>query len=292
MDLRQELAWRKELIDEYLSKYFQQLEAPALIKEAMAYSIEAGGKRLRPILVMEGSVLVGGDPRDVLPVGAALEMIHTYSLIHDDLPCMDDDDLRRGKPTSHKVYGEAMATLAGDALLTQAFHLLAEFSRQEPQIGLEIIAEVARAAGAAGMVGGQVLDITSEGKEIGLEELRRLHRLKTGALFRASLRSGALAAAANPEELEGITLFAEAFGLLFQITDDLLDVIGDSEKMGKVAGRDEELQKATYPGLLGLEQAKDMADVVLADALRALEPFGSRAEFLGELANYVRQRET
>lgn len=291
MGIKDELAARKQLIDEFLADYIKKQEMPQLLKEAISYSLLAGGKRLRPILVMEGSALVGGEPDRVLPVGAALEMIHTYSLIHDDLPCMDDDDLRRGKLTNHKVYGEAVATLAGDGLLTLAFELLADYQHPDAGVKVRIIKEISRAAGPGGMVGGQVIDITSEGVQLELEDLKRMHCLKTGALFKAALRTGALAAGARGEELARVTGFAEAFGLLFQVTDDLLDVEGDSRKLGKAVGRDQKLDKATYPGILGLDRAKEMADDILAEALEALKPFGAKAEFLKSLTRFVRYRE-
>jgi geranylgeranyl diphosphate synthase, type II len=267
---------------------------PATLLESMRYSLLAGGKRLRPVLVLAAAALYDLPARRVMPAACALEMIHTYSLIHDDLPCMDDDDLRRGRPTNHKVYGDAVATLAGDALLTLAFEMLALQARVEgvaPDRALQVVREVAVAAGAAGMVGGQVEDLAWEGRDASAEQLQRIHRLKTGALFRASLRSGAVLGGASAAELEQLDLYAAHFGLAFQIQDDVLDVIGDAAKTGKGVGRDEKHEKSTYVRHFGLQGAMDRARAEVAAARAALATFGTRAEALAALAEFVVDRE-
>lgn len=265
-----------------------------MIHESMAYSINAGGKRLRPALVLWTAELLGGHRAHAMPAACALEMIHTYSLIHDDLPCMDDDQLRRGKPTNHMVYGEAMALLAGDALLTHAFEVTTraiEFGA-DPRHVVRVVNEIAHAAGSLGMVGGQVVDILSEGKKIDLETLRFIHALKTGALFRASIRSGAILAGATDDELARLTEFAEYLGLTFQITDDILDVVGDEAKLGKPVGSDKSHEKATYPSLLGLEEAQRLAQESCQRAKASLAPFGEKTERFCQLMDYILERES
>lgn len=266
---------------------------PALL-EAMRYSLLGGGKRLRPALVIAAAELFGAPATQVIPAACAVEMIHTYSLIHDDLPSMDDDDLRRGRPTNHKVYGEGMATLAGDALLTLAFELLAE-QAEVPGVtseqALRAIREIAHGAGPAGMVAGQVEDMAWEGRGADLDQLRRIHRLKTGALFTASLRAGAILAGAGPADLDQLDRFAGHFGLAFQIQDDVLDVIGDAMKTGKGVGRDARHEKSTYVALLGLEGAQERARQEIDAAKGALALFGKRAETLRTLAEFVVARE-
>jgi len=269
-------------------------EVPPLLLESMRYSLMAGGKRLRPVLLIASAGLFGAPPERVMPAACALEMIHTYSLIHDDLPCMDDDDLRRGRPTNHKVYGEGMATLAGDALLTMAFELLGRQMHVPgvtPVQAARAVTEVAMAAGAGGMVGGQVEDLAWEGKQASPEQLQRIHRLKTGALFRASLRAGAILAGAAEQALVQLDRYALHFGLAFQIWDDVLDVIGDAAKTGKGVGRDAKHEKSTYVSHFGLEGAKERARTEAAAACAALEPFGPEAAFLTELARFVVDRE-
>lgn len=267
---------------------------PPGLLEAMRYSLLGGGKRLRPVLVIAAANLYGLDGGQVMPTACALEMIHTYSLVHDDLPCMDDDDLRRGRPTSHKVYGEAMATLVGDGLLTMAFELLARQAAvplTTPDRVVRVLAEVAVGAGAAGMVGGQVEDLEWEGRHADGVQLQRIHSLKTGALFRASLRAGALLGGADEAGLAALDRYAEQFGLAFQIQDDVLDVIGDAVKTGKGVGRDAKHQKSTYVTLYGLEEAQKKARGAVAQALEALLPFGERAHILRSLAEFVVDRE-
>ena len=266
---------------------------PGIIHESMAYSVNAGGKRLRPALTLWTAQLLGGKKEQVMPIACAMEFIHSYSLIHDDLPCMDDDDLRRGKATNHKVYGVAMALLAGDGLLTRAFELMAETKDTgvDPESLLTVIKEIGNAAGSQGMVGGQVVDMLSEGKEIDLETLKYIHAHKTGALFRASIRSGAILSGASEEDLERLTSFAEYLGLAFQITDDILDVVGDEEKLGKPVGSDEEHVKATYPALVGLEESKRLAREVVQKGKEALEPYGEKAKIFKQLLDFILTRE-
>jgi geranylgeranyl diphosphate synthase type II len=258
---------------------------PETLREAMHYSLFAGGKRLRPALALGAAAIVSGDDAAAMPAACAIEMIHTYSLIHDDLPAMDDDDLRRGKPTSHKVYGEAVAILAGDALLTMAFDVAAQSGSPR------IVSEIARAAGAEGMVGGQVIDLMSEDKHLTLDELRHLHACKTGALIRASVRCGAILGGADDAQLDALTRYGEHIGLAFQIADDILDVVGTTEALGKQVGSDEANLKSTYPALLGLDRARQLADEAVADALAALEPFGPEADTFRALAQYIVDRE-
>jgi geranylgeranyl diphosphate synthase, type II len=290
--LKEKAKW----IDDALKQYIQgRTEIPARLREAMEYSLLAGGKRIRPVLLLATVEALGGEERSALPFACAIEMIHTYSLIHDDLPAMDNDDFRRGKPTNHKVFGEAMAILAGDALLTEAFHLLAKGAEQtgiSPEIALRIIGEVGQAAGAKGMVGGQVLDILSENGQITLSELETIHRHKTGDLIACSVRVGALLAQASEETLNCLTEFAYLLGLAFQIQDDILDVIGDQEKLGKPVGSDEEKNKATYPALLGLEESK----AKLAECInKARQLIAGRADLnperLLQIADFLLHRE-
>lgn len=262
----------------------------ATLRASMSYSLMAGGKRLRPILLMAAADAVGADGTKFLPVAAALEMIHTYSLIHDDLPAMDDDDLRRGKPTNHVVYGDGIAILAGDALLTLAFSVILRQKDVSAEALLRVMDEISRAAGAEGMVGGQVLDLMAEDRQITMEELRRVHMGKTGALFHAALRSGAILAGATEEELAALTAYADHFGLAFQITDDILDVIGTAEDIGKPVGSDEKNHKSTYVTLTSLAEAQELARRTVEDAEAALSVFGSEADFLRQLVAYLVNR--
>ncbi len=260
------------------------------VDKAMAYSVAAGGKRLRPILLMAAADAVGGDGPKYVSVAAGLEMIHTYSLIHDDLPCMDNDDYRRGKLTNHKMFGDAMALLAGDGLLTQAFEVMLEQRDVEPKRLLQVVQLVARCAGPVGMVGGQALDITSEDKLLSEKEMRQLHEAKTGALFVAAIRGGALLGGADATMLQAMTRFAKLFGLAFQITDDILDVTGDEKIMGKPAHTDEKLKKSTYVSLFGLEKAQEIAKDTLNQAEAILAPYGENAEPLVEITRYLYNR--
>ena len=257
------------------------------LSDAMKYSLMAGGKRLRPVLLMAAADAVGADGDDFVTTGAAIEMIHTYSLIHDDLPAMDNDDYRRGKLTNHKVYGDGIAILAGDGLLTLAFEVMLRQKNADAGKLLKVVNEMSQAAGPNGMVGGQAIDLLCEGKSISMEELREMHMGKTGALFKAAIRSGAILGGANDKELDALTLYAEKFGLAFQITDDILDVEGDEKKLGKPIGSDAKNQKSTYVTLTSLEDAKQLAIQTVDEAVTALDDFGEEAEFLRELATYL-----
>jgi len=264
---------------------------PARVHEAMRYSVLAPGKRLRPILVIAGAEAAGGRAGDVLDTACALELIHAYSLIHDDLPAMDDDDYRRGRLTNHKVFGEAMAILAGDALLTLAFRLIAQnAARIAPAVVGVVVTEVADAAGTDGMVGGQVVDIESEGKVISAEMLDYIHLHKTAALIRVALRVGAVLAGGREEVVDSISRAGEALGLAFQIVDDILDVEGNLAELGKTAGSDERKQKATYPSLHGLPASKARARDLIEETKRLLLPLGPAAEPIRALADFVLER--
>jgi geranylgeranyl diphosphate synthase type II len=291
-DLERYLDERRRFVDEALERSLPPEAAPpARIHAAMRYSVLAGGKRLRPILVLAGAEAAGGRADAVLPAACALELIHTYSLIHDDLPAMDDDDYRRGRLTSHKVFGEAMAILAGDALLTLAFRLLTDCAA-DPRAIRDVTAELAEAAGTDGMVGGQVVDIESEGKAIAPETLEYIHRHKTAALIRASLRIGAILAGAPPPALATITEAGERLGLAFQIVDDILDVEGSLAVLGKSAGSDVRKQKATYPALHGIEASREKARTLIDEAKALLAPLGPGAEPIRVLADFVFERKS
>ena len=268
----------------------RQQELPPIIYEAMRYSLFAGGKRLRPILLMAAVDAVGGKGSEYLPVACGLEMIHTYSLIHDDLPAMDNDDFRRGKPTNHKVFGEGMAILAGDALLTQAFEVILSQPGVVAATLLRVAREIAVAAGPAGMIGGQTVDLLSEGKTLDLDTLRYMHQAKTGALFRAALRSGGLLAGASADKLEALTTYAEQFGLAFQITDDILDVTGTQSEIGKPVGSDERNDKATYVTLYSLDTARQLAGQAVGAAQDALNGLGEEAAILRLFADSLLSR--
>jgi geranylgeranyl diphosphate synthase type II len=289
-NLKAYLEERRGLVNRALEAYLPKVRGPAFrVTQAMHYSLFAGGKRLRPILCLAAAEAVGGDPGEVLPVACALEMIHTYSLIHDDLPAMDDDDLRRGQPTCHKQFDEATAILAGDGLLTEAFHTMAAATTYEGReaVLLEAIRLVADAAGYRGMVGGQMLDLLAEGRRVSLKELETIHRHKTGALLTAAVRTGALMGGGSRAEVTLLTSYGEKFGLAFQVTDDLLDVEGEAAEMGKTPGMDEKHGKATYPAVLGLEATRKWAQSLVEEAIAALESFQARAEPLRALARYL-----
>ena len=260
--------------------------------DAMRYSLDGGGKRIRPVLLLESCRLCGGDVADALDFACALEMIHTYSLVHDDLPCMDDDDMRRGKPACHIAFGEATAVLAGDALLTQAFAAAAnsEAAKKTPARALEAIALLSKCAGAEGMIGGQVVDLQSEGKTIALSRPQTMDSLKTGALMRAACEIGAVLAGADNEKRAALVRYAEALGQAFQIVDDILDVTSDVQTLGKPIGSDAEMQKSTYVSLLGLDRAKAAARDCTAAAIEALAVFGEDAAFLRSLAENLMTR--
>jgi geranylgeranyl diphosphate synthase type II len=282
MDLKAYLQKHRDHVNRTLAAYLPQVRGPAFrVVEAM--------------LCLAGAEAVGGDAGEAMPVACALEMIHTYSLIHDDLPAMDDDDLRRGQATCHKKFDEATAILAGDGLLTEAFRIIADaapkFSGREAVL-LEVLQLVAQAAGYQGMVGGQMLDLMAEGRKITHKELETVHRMKTGALLTAAVRSGALVGGGSRQEVTQLTNYGEKFGLAFQITDDILDVEGDAAEMGKAVGADAKHQKATYPSLLGPEQAKTWAKKIVESAVADLTPLGERAAPLQELARYLLVRRT
>jgi len=279
----------RKLVDAKLDEVLPPADAPpAPIHEAMRHSLFSGGKRLRPILVLMSCEMCGGDIAPALPAACALEMIHTYSLIHDDLPAMDDDDFRRGNPTCHKVFGEAMAILAGDALLTYAFELLA---RQRPPSGA-ILAEIAEAAGTAGMIGGQVADISSENLPPDAATVRSIHELKTAALIRQSARTGAIIAGAGPQELANVTDYGEKIGLAFQIADDILDVEGTTKQLGKTAGKDAQSGKQTYPAVFGVEASRRKAGELVEQAKQCLAQFGEKGRKLCALADFIIARES
>lgn len=295
MSWETELSRKAALINEALDCYLPPAwRYPAKIHEAMRYSLFAGGKRLRGALVLGVAEMLEMDPKRVLPAAASVEMVHTYSLIHDDLPAMDNDDFRRGKPTCHRVFGEAIAILAGDALLTLAFQTLSELRKEgfTSDLILDIVDELSRAAGTEGLIGGQVVDLESEGVEVGSDTLVYIHEHKTGALFCAAVRIGALLAGAGAAELQALTDYAKAFGLAFQITDDILDVVGDEKEMGKPAKSDMAKKKATYPAIFGLEEAHSIAAEQVRKALHSLKMFGARASFLEEAAKYLLQRKS
>lgn len=282
---------RIKLIEKALVKELG--EDKALVPEladSMKYSLTAGGKRLRPVLLMAAADAVGANGNEFMQVACAIEMIHTYSLIHDDLPAMDNDDYRRGKLTNHKVYGEAMAILAGDALLTQAFEVMLRQPGVPAEVLVQVVREMSIAAGPNGMVGGQVIDMLSEGKRISMDELRKMHTGKTGALFRAAIRSGAIMAGANEKQLQALTVYADCFGLAFQITDDILDVVGDEAIIGKPVGSDERNEKSTYVTLTSLEEARQLAADTVKQAVEALQIFGDKATFLRELVEMLLSR--
>lgn len=263
---------------------------PVSLHRAMRYSIFSGGKRLRPVLALAAAEACGGKPALALPAACAVECVHTYSLIHDDLPCMDDDDLRRGRPTSHKVFGEGIAVLAGDALLTIAFEILAE-TRETPRHKLQdFFLELTSAAGSSYLIGGQVADIEAENKSSSPQDLLFIHRGKTAAMISASLRLGAMSANASPKEVRALGKFGESLGLAFQIVDDILDVTQSTETLGKSAGKDIAAGKTTYPAIFGLEKSRKEAARLTNAARKALEPFGDRAAFLHALADQMLNR--
>ncbi len=266
---------------------------PAMLHDSLRYSLLAGGKRIRPILTIAAAEAIGATAPGLMPVACSLELIHTYSLIHDDLPSMDNDDFRRGKPTNHKVYGEAMAILAGDALLTMAFDIISRpdlMKGCDPVRQVRLVQELAYGAGNRGMVGGQVFDIQAEHKDIDLATLQTIHKHKTGMLIRAAVRMGAIAAGANDRQLDDMTGYAEDIGLAFQIADDVLNVTGTREELGKNPNTDAERGKKTYPTFYGVDGAKTLADDCVTSAINRLSSFGSSADPLREIARYITAR--
>jgi geranylgeranyl diphosphate synthase, type II len=284
---------RQAMVEKALDRHLPKKSTrPVTIHEAMRYSIFAGGKRLRPILTLASAEVLGAEPAAALPLACAVECIHTYSLIHDDLPSMDNDDFRRGKPTSHKVYGEGMAILAGDALLTIAFEMAAKVPAWPRYSHADLITEIASASGSQGLIAGQVADLEGEKKKVLLEELRYIHLNKTAALITSSLRLGAMSANATTAQLKSINTFGNALGLAFQVVDDILDITQTTEQLGKSAGKDVKSQKSTYPALLGLEGARKEADKLTRQAVSALKPLGSKAQTLLDIADYMLQRQS
>lgn len=295
-ELSKHLKARCEVVDIALGEFLPSPETrPATIHNAMRYSVFAGGKRLRPILCLEAAEACGGSYESALAPGAAVECIHTYSLIHDDLPCMDDDDLRRGQPTSHVRYGEGIAVLAGDALLTIAFEILAETYLPSGcrYSSADLVKELAVTSGSRNLVGGQVLDLEGEGQDVKLtaEELKYIHLSKTAALLTTSLRLGAMTADATSEQLAALSEFGTNLGLAFQVIDDILDVTQSSEQLGKTVGKDAATDKSTYPALFGLEKSKQEAASLTEKAHKALELFGEKANRLREIADYLLDRD-
>ncbi|TAE73631.1 MAG: polyprenyl synthetase family protein [Verrucomicrobia bacterium] len=292
MELKEYLATRAAEVDAALDAFLPKAkEKPATIHAAMRYSLFAGGKRLRPILCLAAAEACGGDIESAMPPACAVEILHTYSLVHDDLPCMDDDDLRRGRPTCHKVYGEGMAVLTGDALLTEAFLILAQTSPAKRYPTASYVAELALTGGSTKLIGGQVMDLEGEGKKLSKAQLVKIHEAKTAALLATSIRLGAMTANATDRQLEALSIFGRALGLAFQVIDDILDVTASTEVLGKTAGKDLAVEKATYPAVLGLEKSRKEAAKLTEEAMAALQPFGKKAQRLREIAEYLLKRE-
>ena len=284
----------KYSLDEYVNIINNYLETSIddcnfgedIVHEAMRYSLGIGGKRIRPVLVLEFCRLCGGDINKALPFAAAIEMIHTYSLIHDDLPCMDDDDMRRGMPSCHKKFGEEYALLAGDGLLTRAFGMIAEsdIAKESPEIAIKAVAELSKLAGCNGMIGGQVVDLRNENKPCGLDVLQTMDSLKTGALIRCSALLGVLSAKGSDTQREAAITYADNLGHAFQIVDDILDVTGDEKELGKPIGSDADSNKSTYVTILGIDKSKEYAETLTQKAISGLDIFGDEADFLRNLA--------
>ena len=293
MILEEYLFEKRQLIDSTLERYLPpEHQYPEVIFRAMRYSVLNGGKRLRPVLTLAACEAVGGDCQVALPTACAIEFIHAYSLIHDDLPAMDDDDLRRGKPTNHKVFGEAIAILAGDALQALAFETIAETKGVEAKILVEVVRKIASAAGVGGMVVGQVADVISEGKQIDIDALEFIHKHKTGALIEASVVVGGLLGGGSAEQVNALSLYGSKVGLAFQIADDILDVEGEEAKLGKRTGGDMQKQKLTYPSVFGLSESKNLAQKAVEEAINSLAAFDERADPLRLLAHFIVDRES
>ena len=294
MEFKQCLKEKASFVEKVLKEYMPKEEGyQKTVIEAMNYSLSAGGKRLRPILTLEACKIVGGNEDEAIPFAIAIEMIHTYSLIHDDLPALDNDDLRRGRPTNHKVYGEAMGILAGDALLNYAFEVMlaGSINKENPEKYLKAINEIAKGAGIYGMIGGQVVDVESENKQIEKEKLDYIHMNKTAAMMVGCMRAGATIGGANSEQMEEITKYAKNIGLSFQIVDDILDIVGDEAKLGKKVGSDIENHKSTYPSLLGLDKSKEIAHNLIDEAKKSIEKLSDDVDCLKGLAEYIIDRE-
>lgn len=291
-DLKPWLKATQKQVDSALGRFLPRENVrPQTIHKAMRYSIFAGGKRLRPILCLAAAEACGGEVEDALAPACATEVMHTYSLVHDDLPSMDDDDLRRGRPTSHKVFGEGMAVLTGDALLTEVFTIIAQTPPTKRYHVGDYVKEIAETGGSRKLIGGQVLDLEGEGKSLNKAQLVRIHEAKTAALLTCSVRLGAMTANATPRKLEALTTFGYNLGLAFQVIDDILDVTQTTEKLGKTAGKDEAVDKSTYPAILGLEPSRKEAARLTRKALKSLEVFGKKGARLEQIARYLLERE-
>ena len=291
LDLQAYLSGKTELVNKGLKELLHgEEEYPQNLHRAMHYSLFAGGKRVRPALVLASAESVGGSAAEALTTACAFECIHTYSLIHDDLPAIDNDDMRRGRPTCHKAFGEAAAILAGDALLTAAFELVAATKTTDPAKVIKVIAELSKASGSVGMIGGQMVDIESEGAEVPFPVLEYIHIHKTGELILAAVRCGAIMGGASQKELEALSRYGKSIGLAFQIADDILDVEGSAAEMGKNTGGDEKKGKATYPALIGLDESRKRAEELVAIALKSLEGFDEKAVPLRAIASYIVER--
>jgi geranylgeranyl diphosphate synthase, type II len=292
MDLKEYLADRAALVDAAMDAYLPEAkERPATIHEAMRYTVFAGGKRLRPVLCLAAAEACGGETADALAPACAVELMHTYSLVHDDLPAMDDDDLRRGRPTCHKVYGEGMAVLCGDALLTESFLVLSQTPVTARYGTRDHIRELAETGGSRQLIGGQVMDLEGEGKKLTKRELIRIHEAKTAALLTTSLRLGAMTANATPAKLAALTSFGHNLGLAFQVIDDILDLTQSTEVLGKTAGKDAAVEKSTYPAVIGLAASRREAARLTKAAMDSLKPFGRKSTRLAQIATYLLRRE-
>jgi len=287
------LKQKKRVVETFLRSYLdskkRQKGCPQRLQEAMGYSLMAGGKRIRPILTIAAYEALNGRSRSIIPVASALELIHTYSLIHDDLPAMDNDDYRRNMPTNHRVFGEATAILAGDALLTEAFNIILK-TQMESEIKVSILQELTEACGPAGMVGGQLLDIMLEGKRAKKRDLIYIHTHKTGAFIRAAVRIGAFMAGASPSQIRAFTEYGEKIGHAFQIIDDILDVTGSTEEMGKTAGSDIAKGKNTYPSIFGLKRSRKIAESLVEESIKAIDRIDGNTETLKAIAGYILER--
>jgi geranylgeranyl diphosphate synthase type II len=293
MDLKEYIRDKREAVDSFFHRYFRERREPSVLQQAMMYSLFAGGKRIRPILALASYESCGGNPSEIVPYASTLELIHTYSLIHDDLPAMDNDDLRRGKPTNHKIYGEAIAILAGDALLTEAFSILSDpsLSNNVHEMNLlRALREIAVASGLNGMVAGQVQDLLSENFDPDRETLEFIHMRKTAALIRASVMMGPILYGSGKAVSGALSEYGNKIGLAFQVIDDILDIEGDAEEIGKPVGSDERSNKMTYPRLYGIEKSKEIAQELIASALSSISMFSSDADPLREIANYLLSR--
>jgi len=292
MDLKRYLAAKAAEVDAAMDVFLPKAgKRPGTIHEAMRYAVFAGGKRLRPVLCLSAAEACGGEVSKAMAPACAIELMHTYSLVHDDLPAMDDDDLRRGRPTCHKVYGEGMAVLCGDALLTEAFLVLAKTPASKRYGIREYVSELAGTGGSIKLIGGQVMDLEGEGRKLTKRDLVRIHEAKTAALLTTSLRLGAMSANATSAKLEALTKFGYNLGLAFQVIDDILDVTQSTEVLGKTAGKDQAVEKATYPSIIGLDASRKEAAKLTGAAMAALKPFGKKAKRLEEIAAHLLQRE-